>query len=101
TGVSDQERVDVLLRVRVNTAGLAGEDTQRLFRRQIEQPPVDETVVDDDVGTAQERPAPEREQARIAGAGSHESHPTSAPHQPSARSTAGAARGTGCTGLLP
>src|SRR5205823_15107337 len=63
--VQPEQRVDLRLRQRVITTRLAGEDPPRA-RRLAKQPPVDEPIVDDDVGAAQQRQATNGHEAGIA-----------------------------------
>jgi hypothetical protein len=50
--VGNEERVDVLLRERVNRPRLAHEDAPGVGGRQLDHAGMDETIVDDNVGAA-------------------------------------------------
>src|SRR5207247_5787045 len=71
--VPDEERVDAFLGQRVSAARLAGEDAARPGCL-VEEASIDQAIVDDDVGAAQELEATDGDQPRVAGAGADECH---------------------------
>src|SRR2546422_5889312 len=69
--VPHEEGVDLLLGQRVSAARLAREDPARPWRL-VEETPIHQAVVDDDVGAAQEPEAADGDQPRVAGTGADE-----------------------------
>src|SRR5205085_6593654 len=73
-GVAEEEGIAVGLLEDVRPARLAREDAQGVRRRLVEEPRIDEPVVDHDVRAPEQREAAHGHEARVAGPGADERH---------------------------